>query len=58
MLNPQLVAEKHSYFGDHESEDIWTIFEKEGVAWNCWLTFTIPIYLPLKDYKQYISTMT
>ena len=34
------------------------LFEKEGVAWNCWLTVTIPIYLPLKDYKQYISTMT
>ena len=29
MLNPQLVARKHSFFGvgDHESEDIWTIFK-------------------------------
>ena len=28
MLNPQLVAGKHSFFGDHESEDIRTIFKK------------------------------
>ena len=28
MLNPQLVAGKHGFFGDHESEDIRTIFCK------------------------------
>ena len=26
ILNPQFVAGKHSLFGGHESEDIWTIF--------------------------------
>ena len=26
MLNPQLVAGKHGFFGDHESKDIPTIF--------------------------------
>ena len=26
ILNPQLVAGKHGFFGNHESEDIQTIF--------------------------------
>ena len=25
MLNPHFVAGEHGLFGDHESEDIWTI---------------------------------
>ena len=27
MLNPQLVAGKHGFLGDHESEDIRIIFK-------------------------------
>ena len=31
ILNPQLVAGKHGFFGNHESEDIQTIFI--GALW-------------------------